>query len=69
MAFLYHVSGGGSALCPLCKANPNIETMSRENVQCNTSCAWIIPHYNDEGGTDYFTCCMNDRKAAAMKTS
>lgn len=67
MALLYHVHGGGSALCPLFNANPIIETALTENIQCNTSCVWIISHYNDKGDTDYFTCCMNDREVAAMK--
>lgn len=66
---LYHVSGGGLAFCPFFNANPVIETAHAVNISCNTHCAWVVPHYKGNGDIDYFTCTMNDREVAAMKTT
>lgn len=65
---LFHVHGGGRAYCPLYNCNSAIENMRAYDIQCNTQCAWCIPHYKSNGDTDYFTCAMNNREVAAMKT-
>lgn len=64
---LFHVHGRGRAYCPLFHCNPIIETAHAVNLQCDTQCAWTIPHYKPNGDIDYFTCAMNDREEAAMK--
>ena len=67
MALLFHVNGGGRAYCPLYFANPIIEKARPVDIQCNSQCAWCIPHYKNNGDPEYYTCVMNDREDAAMK--
>lgn len=67
MTILFHVNGRGRAYCPLYKANPIIAEARLVDIQCDSQCALCIPHYKDNGDTEYFTCAMNDREEAAME--
>lgn len=67
MSVLYSVHNADQAvICPMFFANSSIGIYSREDIQCSTNCAWCIPHFNEDGTEDYFTCAMNNRVECAM---
>ena len=64
MGFLYHIDGGGPALCPF--ARLSCESKKTTDMQCSDMCAWVIPYRDENLSIEYFTCAMNDTLIAAM---